>query len=401
MNIFELFSAEADHSMPDEPGEGNEPGDAAGAAAAGSEQVGGTPDAAGGEQGNPDEPPAKSEADQVAEIIDHVQTAPENVDAPLPAAGTDEGQGAPGAEGKEGEPAGGAGKEKDEADKGDAGEPDAIEQAAAAEAEKLGIKNEAANAKFKEMYKQVQQIPELEQRAQRGDELFDHIQQTGATGEQMGIALNYIKAVNKDDVQSLTAAYDWLQNELVWLAGKLGKTAPGADVLEGHDDLKALIEQGTPREKVEELAALRNSQRASVTHRESQIKRQEQQDQLTQQQTEAIEQGRTALNALGARLAQEDGEKGKALIEKLVTSDLARIRQLPPAQWASEFELTYLRAKTKEAAAAPAATPRARIGHQPLRPVGGANSGHTKVPTNEMEALELGLQLANSGNYDH
>jgi hypothetical protein len=77
-----------------------------------------------------------------------------------------------------------------------------------------------------------------------------------------------------------------------------------------------------------------------------------------------------------------------------------RILKLPPDRWATEFEVAYLRAKAAEPPPKLDPRPTPRVGHQPLRPTGGAGAGGTvKTPTNEREALELGLQLANSGGY--
>lgn len=356
-------------------------------------------------------PAAKSEDEQLAELIDQVQATP---DGSLPAEGetasaaTNEGETQTGKEGEtvteEGQPATTPpAKTEGEA----ASTPEAIEAEAAAEADKLGIKNEAANAKFKEMYKQVREIPALEERARRGEELFTTIQSTGATGEQLGTALSYIDAVNKGDVASMRKAHAWLTQELTWLSQQIGQTPPGADPLEGHADLQKLVEEGTPRELAVELANRRNAERADQQHQQRQSQRSVEQARMEEATAAAIEQGRLALNDLGPRLVSaESSDAGRAAaqarIEKVIATELPRIRQLPPALWAPEFELAYLRIKANEAPAAapPPSTP--RPGPQPLRPTGGSGASVVKTPTTDLEAVEAGLALyANGGGVDY
>jgi hypothetical protein len=418
MDIYELFAAAQAHSLPDEPDNNDGADPAAAAAAAGAE--GGEGGEGGEAAAAADEPPAGGEEDAPPADTDTPAevTAEEESAAVLAAMDEVLGETKPNPTAEEAaaaEAAAAAAKEGEGADPkivaADA-EKDAIEKEAEAEADKLGIKNEAANQKFKEMYREVQRIPELEQRAGRGDELFTAIQRSGATGDQFGTALFYLEAVNTGDVAKLAQAHDWLQTELAWLAEKLGKPKPGADILEGHEDLRAAVEEGMQRDKAEELARARDAQRLQQQAREQALQRERQRNDQQTQQGEQIERARTEVNVLAGRLvAEETTPEGqahaKALLEHILANDKARITSLPPHQWPSEIELAYLRLKARNPAPKPAPAPAAvaaaarapaRVSHQPLRPVGGV-AQPVKTPTTEMEAIEQGIALANSGTF--
>lgn len=378
--------------------DGEAPAAAADAAAAGGGEAAPTagkegeapaaPAATADEPAAPAAQSAEDEAAAVLAVIDQVQTgetAAAKADGDAAAAG----DGAAAGEG--GDPAKPAKEGEDD---------DPVGKQAEAEAEKLGIKNEAANAKFKEMYRQVQGIPEIQARAERGDELFGAIQQSGATGEQFGTALMYIEAVNTGDLGKLAQAHEWLQQELAWLGEKLGKPKAGADPLEGHDDLRASVEAGDmTATAAAELANLRNGQklqqRVAEQRRES-----TQQSNAIEQATEAARQ---EINALGAGLiAAEQTPEAKAhvqaLLDQVIAGERARILKLPPTQWATEIELAFLRAKQKSPPPQPKPEPKPapRVAPQPLRPIGGV-SQPVKAPTTEMEAIDAGIAMANAG----
>jgi hypothetical protein len=326
--------------------------------------------------------PAPSEEEQALALVDqalaHVDT-----DGLPPASDDEEGEGDPAADT--------ANKPEGEQAKVETVE-EKLAKEASAEADKLGIKNEAANAKFKELYAISKRVPELEHRAARGDELLEHIQSTGANGEQLGIALNYLRAVNSEDLTALNGAWDFMQKEIAWLAEKLGKPLPGKDILEGHPDLQEMVADGTAREVAEEAALARNAAKAAQQNEQRQQQRQNLTAQQQQQQQDAIELGRTQLNDLGLRLKATDAQHFETKFKQLM-SERERIMRMPPDRWAIEFELAYLRIPNP----APT-TPKPRIGHQALRPTGG-NSGVVKAPQTEREALEQGLAMANEGIY--
>ncbi|HST44501.1 MAG TPA: hypothetical protein VLK29_04670 [Luteimonas sp.] len=251
-----------------------------------------------------------------------------------------------------------------------------------AEIKDLGIKNERAAQRFRELSERVAEVEPLRAKAVRADEWEQTVTSTGATPEQFGAALNYLRAVNSGSPEAMTQAYDVMQKELQWLGEKLGREAPGFDPLSAHADLAEKVKAGDiTREAAAEI----------VQHRQrSQL---QEQHQTTQKQNwqaqQAEQQGLQQVAALGEQLRTSDPDFQRKF--QFLAPTMALIQQtLPPQQWAAQIQAAYqqLPALPPVQAAAPArpASP------SPMRPSGAP--ALAAKPKNAHEAFDFGVQEA-------
>lgn len=240
--------------------------------------------------------------------------------------------------------------------------------------------------------KDVAQLPELARHASDYRELIGMVQDTGATPEQYGMSLDYLKVVNAangGDRAAAERAYEMVSGELATLAKLIGKPVPGVhDPLEAHVDLKQMVADGdiTPAAALE-MAQLRQGRQLD-DGRQRLI---DQQKERQQQQDQASAQGVASLNALGAELAAADphyAAKAPALV-----AALQEIRdKVPPAAWAATARALYSRLPNPVAAPAPATVARPAPG-----PVRGNNVRPAVVAVTDdpFEAMGNGIAAAN------
>lgn len=258
----------------------------------------------------------------------------------------------------------------------------------AREAVDLGVKNERAQARFRELSEKAARLPDLEARANRGDELVRYVADTGCDQVQFNAMLGYMQAINKGGPTEWALAREALTKELEFLDAKLGRKGPnGADPVTAHADLREAVEAGEiTRERAEELASLRGFQQAAIGHKQ-------QAEQQVTRSTQERQQGVESLNALEVSLRSRDPQydaKRQFALERFQS----RIHTIPPQRWAEEFMLDYVAVQAP--APAPAPTPKAPVGHVPLRPQGGG-TGMGKVATSAEEALRMGVEAASRG----
>jgi len=243
----------------------------------------------------------------------------------------------------------------------------------------------------------VAALPTLVQESRDYRDLIGMVQSTGASPEQYGMALDYIKAVNAaqtGDRQAAERAYSTMEAELKALATMLGKPVPGVyDPLQEFPDLAKMVTDGdmTPAAAAE-LAGLRKGQALEATGRQvqQQVASQRQQQEYAQQQAE--QQGTNALNRLGAELAASDPQfamKAPALVAKL-----QEVREkVHPSEWESVARALYSMIQAPAAAAPAPARPAAKPTPGPVR---GLSLHQSVMPTTDdpMEALEQGIAAA-------
>lgn len=257
-----------------------------------------------------------------------------------------------------------------------------------AEMDTLGIKNERARQRFTELSEKETRLteieatlPDLQTKAETYDQMLTHIQETGATPEQYGNVLGYLRVVNHGSPQELAVARETLLKEVEFIDQKLGRKD---DPLADHADLQEAVNSGDlTKAYATEIANTRNLQAAQQRHAQQQG---EQQAQASQQRQAELQQAVTDLNALGARLAADPLHAQK--IEAAKAAFIARRDTIPPRLWAAEFLLDYNAVVVPQAPAAPA---RPAVSAVPLRPQGGSG-GLAKVAGSMEEAIQLGLQ---------
>ncbi|TDB26846.1 hypothetical protein ATCM_03835 [Stenotrophomonas sp. ATCM1_4] len=286
-------------------------------------------------------------------------------------------------------PAGGA-------EGGQGGEPDAAAAAAAASAasqpdaidaeiKDLGINNERTQKRFRELSERAAEVEALRPDAERGRQWEETIKSTGADPQQMGNALNYLAAINSGDPAAMGQAYDFMQQEMAWLAKQLGRPAPGYDPLSEHADLAKQVADGDmTRPAAEELI---RSRRTTALQQDSQ---QRQRQQMEQQATaeQAHQQALQQVGALGQQLRAADPHFDAKF--KAIQPMVAVIQStLPPQEWAGAIQRAYL------AAPAPVVAPPAQRqpAAAPNNPARATGLDLSQAPTKE-NAFTFGVAAA-------
>lgn len=343
-----------------------------------------------------DAAPASPPAPEVDPFTAGMQTATEDgvalrvapADA-APAAPAADGTTPPATEPKEGDPAAPATPPAAGQPPGTPPAAPAVDPAVEAEMKELGIDKmtERAQKRFHELSGQVKKIPELEQRAALVDDWVNLVSSTGATEEQFGATIGYLRAINSGDPAQMRKAYDQVLEEVTTLGKALGLSAPGVDPIAEHADLvKAVREGDMDRALAEELAARRAAERIQAASTTTAAQRQQQE----QARTQETQQGVAAVAAFGQAKRASDPlfvakfQAIKPMIEVIQDT-------LPPSQWAAAVQRAYDAAVVAPPAVPHAAAPPASA--SPLRPSGNSAT-HVRTPKNAEEAFSFGVDRA-------
>lgn len=287
-----------------------------------------------------------------------------------------------------------------------AGDPAAPVPDAEVEAEitALGIKEKAA-ARFRELTAEVKELapireqlsaagikdladlPRVIQRSRDADDLISMVQETGATPEQYGMTLDYLRVVNaaqNGDPQAAERALEMIMSEAQALAQALGREIPGVhDPLAAHQDLVDAVKAGeVDRARALEVANARTQSRALADRQRSQAS-----EQQTQQ---AAENARQQLIAYDQQMQADPQYVAKRpMLDALVS----QIRQtLPPQQWLAATQRAYASIPAPPAPPAPPAAPAAPAA-SPVR----ATGPRAPMTPTTFDTVEDALEAALSG----
>lgn len=314
------------------------------------------------------EPPVESEtpADDAAPAVDESEPPADGEEQP-----EDEAEGETLPEGEDEEPA----EEGSEAD------PEAeVEQ----ESDPV---NDPVPAGVAERTKQrietlANRVRENEQYKSQYEELVGTLTSTGASPEEYGQMVQYMRLVHSDNPADLETAMQALQAELRGVAMKLGKPVEGVDFLSDYPDLQTAVEaQEITREHAQEIAVNRSRQTAQA--QQSQTRAQQQQQEQARQQE--VQQAQQQLNQLEVELKADPQYQAKYDI--LVPALRGTFQSLPPSQWAATFKRAYDNL-VLPAASAPA--PVQKPAQQPLRPRQPAGQG-ARQPSSVLDAVTSAL----------
>lgn len=257
------------------------------------------------------------------------------------------------------------------------------------QAKSLGVKNEKALARFRELfdvekkYKETQeQLPVLTERAEKYDTLIQHVQDATDDPNDFGLAIGLLRAINRGGPAEWAMAEKELENQLNGIRTKLGR-GPGQDPVAEFADIKEALDNGdiTPQ-YASELARVRKLESLTTQHATQQTQRTET---VTRAQEEAIATARNDLNDLGTHLQTIDphfSAKRQAALDAFLS-----VRDtIPPTKWALEFRKVYDRVPN------PAPAVQRPVGNVPLRAAGGGGNGVARVAATAQEALDLALQ---------
>lgn len=256
-----------------------------------------------------------------------------------------------------------------------------------AEAQALGLTKPDTTAKFKELSRAAARAREMEPeiedlRAQvaQQQEVFDHLERNGITGEQFGEMVMITSFMNSGDPLKLQRAHEALMRYANDIGKQLGLESPGFDPLSDHPDLiEAVQNMDIDRKHALEVAQARQLRAATTSYSSQQG-----QAQLAQAEQQRVVRELTALEQ-SLRSTDPQFEQKWAMLRPTLVPVLER---LPLSERANAFKQAY--AALQLPAAPVAAAQRRPDPANPGRPAMGAGA---KAPTNTAEAIMQSLQL--------
>lgn len=297
-------------------------------------------------------------------------------------------------EGKDGKGAAKPGEQKLGAD----GKPLPVEPPKKADPVNDPIPEEVKGRTRERMQSLIATVKQKDEQIGIQHQLVDSISNTGATPEEFGAMLGYMRWVHSDKPEDLKQARELLMSELEGISLKLGEAAPGINFLAKYPDLQSKVDNGQiTTEDAQEMALYRTrtanaeAQRTAVQTRESTAAA------ATTERNSAIAE----LNTLGTSLQSTDADY--AIKHEMLKPILNALGQLPPTKWKAAFTQAY-KAITPEQVAArrgmvqsgvqPGAKPPAG---KPLRanksPSGGGSELGRK-PTSLLDAISAAVDEA-------
>jgi hypothetical protein len=211
------------------------------------------------------------------------------------------------------------------------------------------------------------------------------IRDSGASVEQFRESMNLVRLINSPNTADQQQALQYLQGAGAALAARLGVIPPGADPLQGYEDLQLEVQKNPGvRKWAEEAAAGRRLREA--TQRQSQ--EQQQRSEQTASQQRAAQAGQAAVRAVESALEAGDPQyKAKVAVLRADTAFIAGLKAMPPTQWAAAFAEKYRTIKVASPAAPAPATPSAPAPLRAKQPAGQAG----KVPSTSLEAVSAAI----------
>lgn len=200
------------------------------------------------------------------------------------------------------------------------------------------------------------------------------IQETGATPEEFGAMITYMRYMHSDKPADLEEAYKMLQGGLQTVSLKLGRAIPEVDVLAGHKDLADAIAAGqitVPH--AEEIAVGRA--RIAQANRASTAMQTETQAQAAAETEKAT--AITELNDLGELLKRADPQYN-AKYALIVPALTASFKHMAPKFWKKAFNDAYAAAKVSVAPVVVAPVVKKQVPLRPAAPSGGNSKREPK-----------------------
>lgn len=157
------------------------------------------------------------------------------------------------------------------------------------EAELLeGVKSDRGRERIQKVFQERKQLEQ-----DLGD-FREMVRSTGMNAEEFAQSLEFGRLAKSDDPQQLAVALEMVEAQRAQLYQRLGREAPGVDLLQGHDDLRQAVDNmEISRERAVELASLRRNQQQQ--RQQQQVVRQAEQSNQEfntgmQQASQAMEQ---------------------------------------------------------------------------------------------------------------
>jgi len=224
------------------------------------------------------------------------------------------------------------------------------------------------------------------------NQLFDSIQSTGATPQEFGAMLGYMRWVHSEKPEDLKQARELLLSELEGSSLKRGEAAPGVDFLSKFPDLQEKVNNGQITvDDANEMALHRQRTKVQTDRTTAQRTQEETTQNATAERNAAIKE----LNELGASLNATDPDY--AAKHAMLKPMLDVLGTMPPKQWKAAFMSAYKALKLP--AAGTGVTPPAGGGNkppanQPLRGNKVPSGGSVRAPTSMFDAISAAIDSA-------
>ncbi len=209
-----------------------------------------------------------------------------------------------------------------------------------------GVKSERGRERIKQVFAERKQLE------QDITGFRDLVKSTGMSAQEFAQTLEFGRLMNSGDEKNLRVALEMIEGQRSMLYQKLGVEAPGVDLLTGHDDLKAAVDNiEITRERAVELAKFRK------VDAEAKAREQAQQSQVQERQVYE----KTVKDAAGAMEAYLETRKNEVdhMARMKVISDHFRtpanlqkfVSTYRPDQWAATVQMMYDNIQVPKAAA--------------------------------------------------
>lgn len=199
-----------------------------------------------------------------------------------------------------------------------------------------GIKSDRGRAR-------VQQIIEARKEAEGGlAAVREMVQAAGMTTETFSQHIEFSRLANSSNPQDLERAAQMLEQTRADLYRRLGKDAPGVDVLSDFPDLSQQVQNlMMPRETALEVARLRRNDQAL----QAQQHQQRQAEQETQQFHQAVAQAQQSLESYVQTRAHEIDHPARMQALQTYFADPRKLQEFAstyqPQQWPAAIRMLY------------------------------------------------------------
>lgn len=226
------------------------------------------------------------------------------------------------------------------------------------EAELLeGVKSERGKERIQRVFAERKQLEQ-----DLGD-FREMVRSTGMNADEFAKSLEFGRLAKSDDPQQLAVALEMVEAQRAQLYQRLGREAPGVDLLQGHDDLRQAVDNmEISRERAVELASLRRTQQ----HQRQQQQVARQVEQSAQEFNTSMQQASQAMEQyLSSRVNEADHPARMAALTSHF-KDPARMQEFVSTYSTPQQMLAAVKFMYDNIRVAPAAQPAARR-EQPIR----------------------------------
>lgn len=215
--------------------------------------------------------------------------------------------------------------------------PEAPKTPEAEESELLeGVKSERGKERIKQVFAEKKQLE------QDITEFRELVKSTGMTPQEFAQTLEFGRLINSGDEKNLRVALEMIEGQRSMLYAKLGVEAPGVDLLTGHDDLKAAVDNmEITRERAVELVKYRKAE----GEKQQRLQAAQQETESRQQYEQTVQQ---AAGSMEQYLETRKNEVDHPARMKVITEHFknpanlqAFVQTYRPDQWAATVKMMY------------------------------------------------------------